>query len=210
MSDLAELRTNAGHLLARAHGLTVSTREEAGQGADLLASLRSMIRQVEDQRKALTGPLNETIRKINAQSVEMSRPLKDAEASLRARLIAYAVAEKRAAAEAAEEAARAEAEALAAAENAREAGAEDVAEAIIAEVAAQPDPAALAKVAPIRSTWGAVASIRHTWTFEVVEFALVPRQWLTLDEAKVKAAIKAGVREIPGLHIFQAESLQVR
>ena len=35
----------------------------------------------------------------------------------------------------------------------------------------------------------------------------VPRQYLALDSTRINAAIKAGIREIPGLKIFQKESV---
>lgn len=47
------------------------------------------------------------------------------------------------------------------------------------------------------------SNVRKVWKFEVVNLALVPANFLTIDDAKVKAAIAEGAREIPGLKIFQ-------
>lgn len=48
------------------------------------------------------------------------------------------------------------------------------------------------------------------WVHEVVDINLVPREWLMIDEAKVKQAIKDGTRSIPGLKIYQDESITLR
>lgn len=44
---------------------------------------------------------------------------------------------------------------------------------------------------------------RTTWDYEVIDGNKVPRLFLTIDEKEVRAAIKDGEREIPGLKIFQ-------
>ena len=49
-----------------------------------------------------------------------------------------------------------------------------------------------------------------TWEFEVVDVLLVPRQFLTVDERKVRESIKAGVRSIPGIKIYQKTTVNRR
>jgi hypothetical protein len=73
--------------------------------------------------------------------------------------------------------------------------------------------AAVAKPAPthIRGDYGSTAYVRKTWTFEVIELDAVPRDYMSLDVDVVREAItKDGVREIPGLRIYQSETLHVR
>jgi hypothetical protein len=63
----------------------------------------------------------------------------------------------------------------------------------------------------IRGDYGATAFVRRSWSFEVVELDRVPREYMSLDVTVVREAItRDGVREIPGLRIFQAEALRVR
>lgn len=59
--------------------------------------------------------------------------------------------------------------------------------------------------------------LRGNWTHEVTEFALVPREYLTLDEKAVKAAISVNKKAlekggftIPGIRIFKKSSLSGR
>jgi hypothetical protein len=68
-------------------------------------------------------------------------------------------------------------------------------------------------LAPVRieGDYGAVAYLTHNWSFDVVDLSAVPRDYLTVNAEAVRAAIgKAGMRDIPGLRIFQSESLRVR
>jgi len=51
---------------------------------------------------------------------------------------------------------------------------------------------------------------RKTWKYREIDLTKVPMKYFTLDSRKVNTAIKAGVREIPGLQIYQDTSLTVR
>jgi hypothetical protein len=72
---------------------------------------------------------------------------------------------------------------------------------------------AAAKLEPTRigGDYGSTAYVRKVWTFELVDLAQVPREYLSLDVEAVREAInKDAVRQIPGLRIYQSESLHVR
>jgi hypothetical protein len=44
---------------------------------------------------------------------------------------------------------------------------------------------------------------KRKWTFEIVDAALVPRTFCTPDLDHIRAAVKAGVREIAGVNIYE-------
>jgi hypothetical protein len=48
------------------------------------------------------------------------------------------------------------------------------------------------------------------WTFELTDTTQIPREYLVVDEAAIRKAVNAGVRTIPGVKIFQTESLALR
>lgn len=48
------------------------------------------------------------------------------------------------------------------------------------------------------------------WVFEVTDVALVPRAYLQVDDKMVKDAISTGARSIPGIRIYQDESISLR
>lgn len=51
---------------------------------------------------------------------------------------------------------------------------------------------------------------RRNWTYRVINEALIPRDCLSEDSKKINAKIKAGIREIPGLQIYQDVSVSTR
>jgi hypothetical protein len=61
----------------------------------------------------------------------------------------------------------------------------------------------------IRTAAGS-ASLRTTWAFEVTDFSQVPDEYKVIDTAAVKNAMSAGIRNIPGIRIFQEVKTQIR
>lgn len=57
---------------------------------------------------------------------------------------------------------------------------------------------------------GANASVRMVWTFEVVDLAQVPAEFLAVNDTAVRQAIKDGTREIPGLKIYQKPTVAIK
>jgi hypothetical protein len=49
-----------------------------------------------------------------------------------------------------------------------------------------------------------------TWTFEIDNLDLVPREYLLVDEVKIREAVREGVRTIPGVKIYQKEGISLR
>lgn len=71
-------------------------------------------------------------------------------------------------------------------------------------------PATVVAAAPrLASTSGRVAE-RKRWKATVVSEALVPRQYLKVDEAAINAAVRGGARHIAGVRIEQVDELAVR
>lgn len=48
------------------------------------------------------------------------------------------------------------------------------------------------------------------WAFEITDAAQVPREYLMVDEKKIREAVTNGERIIPGVRIYQSESLTIR
>lgn len=57
---------------------------------------------------------------------------------------------------------------------------------------------------------GENASVRMVWAFEIKDIAQIPSEYLVLNEKAVREAIKAGVREIPGLKIYQKPTVAIK
>jgi hypothetical protein len=54
------------------------------------------------------------------------------------------------------------------------------------------------------------ASFAHDWTFEIQDVNLIPRNYLVPDEKAIRQAVKGGMREIPGIRIFEQTMAKVR
>jgi len=61
----------------------------------------------------------------------------------------------------------------------------------------------------VRSMEG-VTSIRKTWTYEIIDESKIPLSFCEPSQKKIDAAIKAGVRDISGLRIFEKASVVSR
>lgn len=73
-----------------------------------------------------------------------------------------------------------------------------------------PPPVQVAARVVSSATGKVTAAVSRFWRHEVDDFDKVPREWLLLNEARVKAAIAGGVREIPGLRIVEDVRTSIR
>lgn len=62
---------------------------------------------------------------------------------------------------------------------------------------------------PVRTESGS-ASTRMVWTWEEINYMDCPLQYLMIDKKAVDAAIKAGIRDIKGIKIFEKPEVRVR
>jgi hypothetical protein len=77
------------------------------------------------------------------------------------------------------------------------------------EIAAKSAPAAVATTTQLASASGS-ASTRKRWTATVVDATRIPREYLAVDQKAINAAVKDGVRAIPGVRIEQVDGLAIR
>lgn len=229
MSDLAkfnQLQADLTVFVAPVKQIAVINKATSEQASSTLREVKSFERKVEELRKQLVGPLNEQVKRINEFAKTITAPLSDAERHIKAQLLEFErVLEKEREAERAKEAEerkKREAEALALIqEQAEEVKA--IAESESPEMAAALQAKAAADATRIafeakKAHWDAskdiaankVDGVRRTWKFEVEEPGKVPVEFLSVDEKKIKAAVAYGVRDIPGVRIFQEASIAVR
>lgn len=55
-----------------------------------------------------------------------------------------------------------------------------------------------------------VSGTTKRWVFDITNVSQVPREYLMVDEVKIRKAVAAGVRLIPGVNIYQQESISIR
>jgi hypothetical protein len=212
---VTSLRAEAANIVKLAATLTIATQTDAEQATSMLGRIATFKRAAEDRRKFFVGPLNDHVKTINGLFKEIVAPFEEADGTLRSKLAAWRWAEQERL-----ERERREAEKRARAEEARvqeilkHADQHTREEALDAFRRADEaaEAASAVPVAPGPTVRAATASVtaRKVWDFEVVDLAQVPHEFLHLNEAAVRAAIKAGVRQIRGLRIYEKEQLAVR
>jgi len=212
----ADLRT----LEARLSGITITTREQSVDVHNGLAEVKALQGQVEHSRRGLVNPLNEQVKAINNVWRPLTEALEKLEQTAKRKIILWQQAERErvareqeAARKRQEEAERKQAEALAKAEAAKNSRVRDAAlasakkasEELMAARTEEPMDAPTGIKTDSGTSW-----TRPVWTFKVIDPQLVPREFLVVDEKAIRAAIAKGVRDLPGVTIWQEETLATR
>jgi len=183
-------------LAARVETLDISA-DTVSEARRLLATVKKHTETFVKARQALTKPLKDHAKNIEAMFRPTIVKLEDIDQKLRRKVLDF----EQAAAQAAFEA---RAQLTAQAVEHAEAGDHAMA-AALAEEATQLEAAT---VAGSEMGVGGV-STGTTKTFKVVDFALIPREFFTLDDKKVLAAIRAGQESIPGIEVVIEKTLRV-
>lgn len=200
---LAEVRSTASAAAARIVSWAAMTTaivevlplegpDDEERAAAMVRAIRTEQRAADDARKSLTEPYRKFVAELDATFREPRRVLEALDRKLRDRLAEATArreearrAAEREAARKAEEAARALREAARARNEAEEREAARVAsEAVQAADAAAAESKALTKAKP------AGVGVRYSYEAEVTDLGAVPRAFLTLDAAKVKAYLR--------------------
>lgn len=199
---LEPFRSKAKDLAAKASAIKVQDQETQLAATTLAGTIKKVAKTVEDARKEYTAPINEHVKAVNGLAKEITTPLDTGMRHLTGQLNQYAAKvelDRRKAEEEARRQAEAEQKRLDA-----EAKAAGVEAPIVPEVL----PAKSEK-ATVRTETG-TSYQRKVWTFEVEKLADVPREYMLLNEKAVNAAIRNGVRSIPGLKILETTSTVIR
>lgn len=169
--------------------LPLETPEDEEHAAKIAREIRGAIQRAEKDRKKLVEPLKREAAEIDAAFREPRRKLEELDGKLRRRLAEAEAKRRQAVAEAerraAEERRRAEAALQAAIEAPTRA-----AELVETERAREALAASKEASAAVRSVEAAAPKgvhVRESWGFEVEDLSKVPRAFLVVDEAAVRA-----------------------
>lgn len=193
-SALAEYEPDIVAMVDEARALTVQDDAANVRAVELGNQARKLVKGIEDIRKKHVAPLNERVKDINAAAKVYTERLGEVETGLKRKIGVF---------QSQQELERRKAE-----EQARQAIAEEQARLdalakknnvapVVLEAVLPPEPPRV-----VRTESGS-SHQRQEWTFEVQDETQVPREYLMVDERKIREAVKAGIREIPGVRIFQ-------
>jgi hypothetical protein len=186
---------------AEANDLLVKTSDGATRGTEMTGQVKRLMNSVDARRKEIIAEPDSFVRKVNGFVKPISDRLKAIEALLKRKLsdYAYQVELQRREIERKQSEARIELQRQVDAE-AKAKGVETV---VIAPVAMP------TKKEPVRSD-SAVSSAVMVWKHEVIDASAVPRNYLMVDDKALTAAVKAGIRIIPGVRVFEEAEMRVR
>lgn len=162
---------------------------------------------------SIKAAMNSYLQAEEAKRAAAQKLLDDAAAKEKARIKALADAAAKKAADEAEAARVAAAKAAKAGRDAEAAKLTEKAAKIDSNASVRQDIAA-AKIASLDAPVVATAlpkaagvASRKNWSYEVYDEVIVPREYLMLDDKKIRAAIAAGERSIEGLMIKQVSTI---
>jgi hypothetical protein len=191
-----------------ARDLTISDEATNAVALDMLSQVTKTRKRIEALKKRWLEPLNTQVKLIRDDFAAMAAPAGEAEQILRQKTSDYRLKVA--------EAARKEQERLRLlAEKRQERAAAKAAERGVEPPPVMPIAPTVAPPAKTVATEsGAKVTYRKTTHFEVVDAAQVPREYWTLDEKKIGAAVRAGIagpdNPIPGVRIWITEEPVVR
>ena len=180
-----ELMTQAQFIVKKARQMIVQDKDSLTAAVDFLGNIALAKKEMDSRRRFFTDPLNQQVKSINDLFRDYSEPLVEADKTVRSTVLAYQ----------AEEAKKAAEEQQRAYEEAR------TTESFVPIMGEEPEKT-------VRASAGS-ASTRQVWTFKIVDPSLVPDEYKLIDEKKIAAVVKAGIRQIPGVEIYSTSSLVV-
>lgn len=223
------MASEADLLEQQANRMIVSTQDDVAAATNLLAIIATSNKTIEEQRTFMVKPLNDHVKNINNRFKLYSAPLERATTTLKRKIIHYnkeierlrqeeiarqrkAEAEERAKQEAEARRIREEAEAAAAAEALATGKPYEEPKVEPPQFVSPPRPAP-APTYQVQKTVRAdlgTATVKKKWTYEIEDENLIPREYLMVNEKKIAAIVRAGVRQIAGVRIYLEDDLQIR
>lgn len=171
---------------ATVHDFIVESKEDEVLAAEVLQDVKERAKRINDARLSATKPLRQSIDVIQGWFKPALDALAEVERDLKQKILNYR-----------QQSEQERVAALAAIQSST-----TVQQAQTAIVRAQE----AAKAAePTRGV-----TISKVWDWELENIEDVPTEYLSVDVAKVRADVQAGVRRIPGIRIFQKEVVSSR
>jgi len=193
---------------AYVNALVVKTPEQYLEAADRLKQVKAAQKKLDETRTAITGPMNAALKAVGNLFRLPGDRLARAERAIKDKLTGYSAEQDRLRREEqakADAAARAEQERLAAlARKAVESGRTAAAERHTERAAAVVAPVIHREAPKVAGVVG-----REVWNFKVENPALVPREFLMVDESKIRAYVRnmKADAKISGVRIYKEEQI---
>jgi hypothetical protein len=180
--------------------------------ADLLIPLAKALKELETTRKGFVEAPNQFVKRINNIAGGIKDKISAITDGLKNKIAAYSMLERVEAQKKAEAERRAIEEirqvTQSEIDNLNAAAIKADPNATLIEAPEMPNITASEPPKTLRTEAGSVSTIQR-WSFRVVDPNLIPREFLTVDESAIRAAVKSGVRQIQGVVIYEDAIVRV-
>jgi hypothetical protein len=202
-----QIVSTVSQLCEAASSVVILSREDLSEATDLVKLVKTRAKEIEEERTRLVKPFNDGVKQINARFKQMLEPLDSAERDIKAKMLTFQQDENRKS-----ELARQAAERKAAEEAAR----------VAEENKGPPEAAVTAAVIPLlapsppKTTYGqfgATSTVKKVWAYELLDIAALAAarpDLVMVDAGRVNAEIRGKGGEIPGLRVFEKETIAIR
>lgn len=205
------LKQEVTPVIQQAASITVATPEAYKGAADFLKAVKAAQKKVVDFFGPMKKATHDAWKKVTATETETLKPLQDAEATVKTKMLEYSrieeekrMAEQRRLQAEADEAARRERERLE--KKAAQYKTEEKRQAALEQAAA-----VVAPVIEVASVKPVVVgqSIRKTWKARVIDVAQVPREWMVVNQQALDAFARStkGAVKIAGVEMYEESTL---
>jgi len=187
---------------AEAEAIAVRTSDDERRCAEMAAQAKTLLKKIEATQAEIVAEPQRFVRSVQTFTLPLRRQLDGIVNVLKAKIGQYAYIKEQGRRKAEEEARKASVALQKKLDKeAKRAGIEPV---------QMPQMVIPVEKGPVRTESG-TSSIRFVWTYDVVDKGKVPADYLKddpTDSKKVNAAITSGIREIPGLKIFEIPTVR--
>lgn len=199
----------------KAKEIVVKDDVTLGMAATMLNGIKKIYNNIEKKRKEYVQPLNETVKRINADFKEYKEPLEEAEKELKRKIKIYTDEQKRIAKEeqrhllAKQEEERLAEEALQKEELAK---AEENGDIIPRQDPVLPKPSVAVDMPKrnISTVGGGSVWIKKVWKATIIDETAVPRAYCVVSQTLINNAMRAGQRNITGVRIEHENQISGR
>ena len=194
---VAALFSEVALLAERAESWLILSDNDVKAATEDLTIIASLKKALEEKRKEYTSPINEHLKSINDAFKRFTEPLNIADTTTRQKILAYRKAQ---------EEIRQEQERI---NRLRE----EAAQREMRLSGELTEPVNLVEVQPVapahyRTGAGTLGKIMvRKW--ELIDQRLLPEEYKLPDSARITRVVKAGIPAIPGIRIYDEESLRV-
>lgn len=204
-----QLTADITKLVAPAKAVAVTDAAAQAHAVGIGKSIKDILKRIEEKRKEVVGPIKARAKEVDDYAKKISTPLLEAELHLKKQIGAFEDQERqrrelelKRVREEQEAADRRKAELVAKATE----GVTDETAKLMTAVKVDAEFKEVRK--DLRQEEKAIESsamkgAKLVWKFEVTNGAEVPREFMVIDEKKIREAVHGGAREIPGVRIYQ-------